>query len=418
MLRKGIRMVLITALLCAALTGCSDASSYPNEGSEESAPQEIPLAYTEEYLLFSGGTDADGNPLVGLMDRDRREILPAAYLEIGVAENGIVFARSEQDGVQTYRVFTAEGEQIGRDYTFIECTSPGKDGVWVDREATFAEMPPVPPYIASIDNDDGTRSFWLLDENGLPTEAKPYDDMALYDDGSLAKCRDGVLYQQAADGTVTRSGDEMVQTFFDGKYQVKDYYSGTYVLLFSLWGSDGRQIAPPEYSSIDVPFEDRYVLYKGSHQFLGGEQAFLYDDTGRLLASNSNYFSFYIQPDGSYIGISYVGNPYDGYVEAQILDEAGNPEPQGAYFVDKNGTRQSERYQYLELYENDAQFQEVAALKDVSLILSKIGGPEQAANITEAEGLLPEEAFFLVLTTDGNAFKLPLKSVLLDGETT
>jgi len=124
MLRKGIRVVLITALFCAALTGCSDSPSLQSEGPEESASQEIPLTYTEEYLLFSDGTDACGNPLVGLMDRDRREILPAAYLEIGVAENGVIFARSEQDGVQMYRVFTAEGEQIGGDYAHISCAVP------------------------------------------------------------------------------------------------------------------------------------------------------------------------------------------------------------------------------------------------------------------------------------------------------
>jgi len=414
MLRKGIRMVLITALLCAALIGCSDASSYPNEGSGESAPQEIPLAYTEEYVLFSGGTDADGYPLVGLLDRDRREILPAVYREIGVAENGIIFASGVKDGAFLSQVFTAEGEQIGRDYAYIECATLDEYGVWLSHGAADIEMPPVPPYIASAWDDDEHRSCWLLDENGLPTEAEPYDDMVFYDDG-LAKCRDGFLYQQAADGTVTKSGGEVVQTFFDGKYQVKIYYQSVRGMLFSLWDQEGNQIVPPEYSTIQVPFEDRYVLYKGSRDCLGGERAFLYDDTGGLLADNSNYFSFEIQPDGRYFGISYLGNPYDEYAEAQIFDEAENPEPQGVYFVDKNGTRLSERYKYIELYENDAQFKEVVADADNgSFILQRIG---EAAKITEAEGLLPDEAFFLVLTTDGNAFKLPLKSVLLDGET-
>jgi hypothetical protein len=322
MLRKGIRVVLITALLCAVLTGCSEPAFLPGGEPEESTPQEIPLVYTEEYLLFSGGTDVDGNPLVGLMDRDRREILPAAYLEIGVAENGIVFARSEKNGIQTYRVFTSEGDQIGGDYAYIWCAvPPQEDDDWLYREATFAEMPPVPPYVAYTENDAGKRSCWLLDENGLPTEAEPYDDIDLYDDGSVAKCRDGILYYQDAEGTMTRSGNEVVQTFFDGKYYIKNYFPGVHAELFSLWDREGRQIAPPEYSTIQVPFEDRYVLYKGSRQFMGGEQAFLYDDTGRLLASNSNYFSFEIRPDGSYIGISYVGNPYDGYVDMQILDE-------------------------------------------------------------------------------------------------
>lgn len=111
------------------------------------------------------------------------------------------------------------------------------------------------------------------------------------------------------------------------------------------------------------------------------------------------------------------GNTYDEYMEAQIFDEAGNPEPQGVYLVDKNGKRQSERYRYLELYENDAQYKEVAIYSESSFILTQIGGASQLTNIPEAEGLLPEEAFFLVLTTEGSAFKLPLKSVLLDGET-
>lgn len=224
MLRKGICVVLTTVLL-GVLAGCSVPSSLQSGEPEESAPQEIPLAYTEEYVLFSGGTDADGAPLVGLLDRDRREILPAVYREIGVAENGIVFTRGEEDGVESYRVFTAEGEQIGRDYAFIESASPGEDGGCVYRQATFPEMPPVPPYVAHTEDDAGKRDYWLLDANGLPAEEEPYDDMALYNDGGMAKCRDGILYRQEADGTVTREGGEVVQTFFDGKYDIKSYYS-------------------------------------------------------------------------------------------------------------------------------------------------------------------------------------------------
>lgn len=408
-------MIWTAALLCAALAGCAVPASTPGGEQGESAPQEIPLAYTQDYVLFSGGTDADGNPLVGLMDRDRREILPAVYREISVAENGVIFASGVEDGAYAYQIFTSEGEQMGGDYAFIECASPGGDGVWVYRQASYMEMRPVPPYIAYTQDDSEKRSYWLLDENALPTEAEPYDDMALYDDGGMAKCRDGILYHQAADGTVTQSGGE-VQTYFCGKYQVKLYYPGVHGMLFSLWDQGGNQIAPPEYSTIQVPFEDRYVLYQGSRDCLGGEQAFLYDDTGRLLADNSNRFSFELQPDGRYFGISYIGNPYDEYAEVLIFDEAGNPEPQGAFFVDKNGQRLSERYKEIQLYENEAQLQETAADTDNgSFILKRIGG---AANIAGAEGLRPEEPFFLVLTTNGDAFRLPLKSVLLDEKTT
>ena len=398
-MKKLISLILLVTICSVTLTGC---------GQKQAAAVTISLSYTDEYLLIGGQPDSYGEPIYGLADSKGKQLLPVEYREISVSENGLIFTNAVRKDKDSYQIFRLDGSQIGEAYSFIESISPGEDGIMFCRQASFIGMAPVPPYVAFIQNPDDTRSYWLLDENGERTEEEPYGDMELQEDGTVYKCRGNILYIQTPDGAVSEQGDEVIQSYFDGKYQVKIFYPSIHGRNLALVDRDERWIAPPEYSSIYVPFEDRYILCIGDRTFLGGEQAFLYDDTNKLLADNSNGFSFNVQTDGSYVGISYVGNPFDGYSEKPILDKDGNPEPQGMYFVDKNGKRLSERYTCIEYYEHGSALKAAAEQAGTSYILREIGGIQSIADAAASN-----EAFYLLLTTDGKTITMPVKDLLI-----
>lgn len=428
MLRDKISVVMLLVGGLLLLVSCSPETAGKGEpmqpqsvsAVEHNTAKKIPLAYTQEYALFEGETGSDGSRLVGLIDKQGTELLPAIYRQISVSDKGIIFTDLAVGERAVYRVFDTHGAQIGGDYSWIECASPNADGMVFYRGAVDSDMAPVPPYAAHIEDGTGKRSYWLLDENGAALEDEPYDAMELHGDGGAAMTRNNLRYSREPDGTVTVSGGEVAQSYFDGKYQVKAFHPFLHGRYLSLEDKDGKEITPGKlHSSIDVPFADRYVLYDGTFGYMGGEQAFLYDDNNTLLASNSHHYSFVVEQDGSYAGISTVWNIFSDdnqqMVEAEgdpiIIGEDGKPELAGQYFVDKNGKRLSERHKAIVVCESVEEMKETFAKADgYGIELASIVGDIEKIGDRAGSGKTdPNERFFLVVTADGESFKLPFR---------
>lgn len=421
-----IRNRVALPALCLAVLALSACAAPPKGGSSSapaasiSAPAEtVALPYTTDYLLIDGGVALSGERIYGLADKDKNVILPAKYREISVSETGMIFA-SHQDGDNTVcQIFRADGSQVGPDYSGIEYAYADADGTQGTLAASSLERRPAPPYAASTGLRYGDMSCWILDENAQPKNPEPYTDLRLFVDGSIIACRGGARYVFNADGSEEVLESRVVKTYFGGKYQVKITYQNAWDdVFYALLDKDGNVVAPPEYSRIQVPFEDRYVLYKGWALVIDGAQAFLYDDTGKLLADDSNSFGFVTTPDSGYIGVSMVGNVFDGGTwspeSTRIFDDAGIPEPHGYYFVDRDGKRLGERYTCIDFFENEAAEKTGIHYTTRGSNILTDGGGAATPNVRNVALDTPvSDAYFRVIRQDGTQAEIPLSEMLI-----
>ncbi len=187
--------------------------------------------------------------------------------------------------------------------------------------------------------------IWFLSSNGEIVNNEPYQ---YYDwlIGYLAGFRNGAIEVFE----ITENGLEF---YFSESPETKEYF-GYKVTSYRWFGStpcygviapDGSVFAEPNYEIVDIPFEDRILLFDGSIQSWYFTRCNILDPEGNIINNSYNHVEYFVCDEG-YIGIAFCGNKEDDPEHRQTFDLNGNPMPSGFWFVDKNGTPVSEMYNH------------------------------------------------------------------------
>ena len=155
--------------------------------------------------------------------------------------------------------------------------------------------------------------------------------------------------------------------------------------FIKIWRNDGvglkdkeeNIVLYPAYSGgIHMPFEDRIIAREGTPISIECMRTYLFDTDMNLLTAEYNYIDYIILEDGSYVG--YAG--CDGeYAEFPCYDKNGELCEKGYWFVDKDGNKISEKFEYIHIsisYEEkeDGSFERVF---DNSFTVKKEGSEEE-----------------------------------------
>lgn len=300
------------------------------------------LPYTDEYVLIytlPPYTFEYGKTTVGLADKNGNVIFDIAYRGIGVTENGY-FVLNNHLG---YTIINPKGEQVAV-YDNLSCYTSYENGVDAYYEASYFYNRPDAPYEAKKKYAGGTEEYWLLDKNFQPI-GESYDSLMLSEDGATAT-RNGSLYNLDKEGNVTEKKETGVFKTFFGKYQLTIWYDSWYNgdESYGLTDIDGNILYEQKYCKIEMPFEDRVVLYTGNNQSFLERAAALADAKGDIINTQFNMITYLVAKDG-YIGIARSFGPHSE-VDVGCKEE-------GCWLIDKDGNRVSEKYKQIGNYIND-----------------------------------------------------------------
>lgn len=184
---------------------------------------------------------------------------------------------------------------------------------------------------------------WFLSSSGEIVNDEPYQ---YYDwlIGYLAGFRNGTIEVYE----ITENGLEF---YFSESPETKEYF-GYKVTSYRWFGStpcygvvapDGSVFAEPNYEIVDIPFEDRILLFDGSIQSWYFTRCNILDPEGNIINNSYNHVEYFVCDEG-YIGIAFCGNKEDDPEHRQTFDPDGNPMPSGFWLVDKDGNPVSEKY--------------------------------------------------------------------------
>jgi len=199
------------------------------------------------------------------------------------------------------------------------------------------------------------EKIWLISKNGEFLSEEPFEKYSVFENHPNPKwwvigIRDGILYPFYVD---ENTGEIIAEAHWgpDEKevfgYSVYKYYWHNHTPSYGIISPDGSVFAEPIYHKIEVPFEDRIILFNGNNQVLGLTVCSILNTEKEILSECFNYVKFKIFDDGSYIGVAMCGgNEQDG--KKQLFDSKGDPMPDGFWFIDKDGTIISEHFQSLE----------------------------------------------------------------------
>ncbi len=305
------------------------------------------LPYTDEYHLIHSTPIFDYyTTLVGLADKNGKVIFNIEYRGIGVTENRY-FILCKPDVRQfhgdVYIIIGPDGNEVGR-YSYISCQAVNENGIDAYYEASYYGGKPIAPYKANNDYADGAEKYWLLDEIFQPL-GESYDSMELFEDGAAAT-KDGSYYVLDKSGNITEKKEAgVIKTLYD-KYQLTIWYISWYDgnVRYGLLDKTGKTIYEQKYCRIEMPFEDRVVLFIGNNQSGTERSASLADANGNMINTQYNSITYLVAKDG-YIGIAQSFGPNS---EVEIgCKEAG------CWLVDKDGKRVSEKYKQIGNYIND-----------------------------------------------------------------
>ena len=196
------------------------------------------------------------------------------------------------------------------------------------------------------------KQVWLLSKNGEPLNDEPFsafDCVVNQPEWWVVGIRDGVLYSYFVDegtGAITEEepfGAEPEEFF---GYTVYKYYWDIYNPYYGVTAPDGSEFAEPVYNKILVPFADRIVLFNGNSQIISKSVCTIMNSEKEILSECFNYVNYTVFSDGSYIGTAMCGKD-DGDGKLRLYDAAGNPMPEGYWFIDKDGNIISECFAYI-----------------------------------------------------------------------
>ncbi len=165
-------------------------------------------------------------------------------------------------------------------------------------------------------------------------------------------CENGNLYEYQY--FTDDSRDEVTMTEFHragtiGKtlngLEITRYHYGPYKesIRYGISTKKDTEIIPPIYTSIEAPFEDRFVARHDDMMVTHTTR--IYDLKGRVICDKYDVISFSLFNGGSYVGVAEcVGT--ESQAGTVCFDENGKEMPQGLWFIDKDGNAVSERFDY------------------------------------------------------------------------
>lgn len=143
------------------------------------------------------------------------------------------------------------------------------------------------------------------------------------------------------------SSEELVRLAGDYGYLRTIHRQTTDEAYFGILDLYGNTVADPIYSYIEFPMADRFLVREGGSANQGPEcgRSFLLDESGEKLGGEYNEITFLSLSDGRMIGIAHS---FGKDSEVQLLDDYGYFVTEGYWFIDKNGTPISERFEVIE----------------------------------------------------------------------
>ena len=111
---------------------------------------------------------------------------------------------------------------------------------------------------------------------------------------------------------------------------------------------EGNILLPPAYrGGIYMPFEDRIIAREGMPVAVECMRSYLFDTDMNLINKEYNAFFYLELDDGSYVGYAGCEGEFADY---PCYDDNGKLCEEGYWFVDKDGNKLSEKFEYI--YEN------------------------------------------------------------------
>ena len=206
------------------------------------------------------------------------------------------------------------------------------------------------PYINEIPN----KLFYFIGADGKELLPLPADDYVMHENGHGEKevitfTFEGNRYTYE----YTEEGFALLEKAENQKQNVGNmrkfcYYWG--VDMNHGWGYGDIQknlVFDMVYQQIEAPFQNRIVLYEGISNQSGTEvRAIIADSKGNILCENEyNEVVFEDFKNGYYIG---VGICYGEMASTKIFDEYGKVKEAGYWFIDKDGKKISERFEFID----------------------------------------------------------------------
>lgn len=125
------------------------------------------------------------------------------------------------------------------------------------------------------------------------------------------------------------------------KFSTYGKYGGT-----GIKDKEGKIVLPPVYGRIYMPFEDIVVARQGIPHAIECQREFIFDKDFNLVSGEYNFVGFYYTEEGNYVGIgACVGEKAEQGVIC--YDKDGNICEEGYWFIDKNGEKISEKFDYI-----------------------------------------------------------------------
>ena len=235
------------------------------------------------------------------------------------------------------------------DLVFVREETNGTKEVWVTSETGEAIKKEVPDNLYYLEDKFGnplvehpfSNYIEFCYDNLVNTKPETWEHFCVIEgdfDGSFyryTKNEDGIYVLDYANYKSEEEFGELIKFSAYGKY------GGT-----GLKDKEGKIVLPPVYGRIYMPFEDIIVARQGIPHAYECQQEFIFDEDFNLLSGEYNSVGFYYTEEGNYIGIgACVGEKAEPGVVC--YDKDGNICEAGYWFIDKNGEKTSEKFDYI-----------------------------------------------------------------------
>ncbi|MBQ6877248.1 MAG: WG repeat-containing protein [Oscillospiraceae bacterium] len=233
-------------------------------------------------------------------------------------------------------------------------------------------------------NDDGMligkgeteRTLYdLFDPEGNMLLSFPVDDFVRLDFTHLNVSLEGTLYRYTFSGEGEIIGEDIFEKgktgekFYGFDEVVYHYNASGLSGYFGLVDSEGNEVIPTIYTSIEKVFRERLIAK--THTGMVGFSAFnLYDSECNLLCDRYNIIDYCPIGTDEFVGIGQCYYP-ESQAYAVCRDENGEIMPGGFWFIDENGNALSEHFD----------------IKAVEIDISK---ENKTATVTDLDGKITE----------------------------
>ncbi len=248
------------------------------------------------------------------IQKDGKIILPASYEEfkrVGELGGKMFYALGYKDGTKPCVLWNEDGKTTGTGET----------------ERTLYD---------------------LFDPEGNMLLSFPVDDFVRLDFTHLNVSLEGTLYRYTFSGEGEIIGEDIFEKgktgekFYGFDEVVYHYNASGLSGYFGLVDSEGNEVIPTIYTSIEKVFRERLIAK--THTGMVGFSAFnLYDSECNLLCDRYNIIDYCPIGTDEFVGIGQCYYP-ESQAYAVCRDENGEIMPGGIWFIDENGNALSERF--------------------------------------------------------------------------